>query len=191
MESKEVLLQEELKKKKKAQRGFTLIELLVVIAIIAILAAIAIPQYNKYKANAMLSNVQNFTKSIVNQISEVASTATQHPSSVCNSATTFTIKWNDPYIEIYGSDGTTLCDKVKAYSSKPGWLDSITLATDAKLKITGTEGSLVGTDPVLSIKSTYDLGTYKLGCAYYSDPQNAPNKAQIDDIDNTYLCHIK
>jgi prepilin-type N-terminal cleavage/methylation domain-containing protein len=40
------------------KKGFSLIELLVVIAIIAILASIAIIQYNKYKVNAMYSNME-------------------------------------------------------------------------------------------------------------------------------------
>ena len=166
----------------KGKKGFTLIELLVVIAIIAILAAIAIPQYNKYRANAMLSNVQQLAKSVAVQAIAVATTAGQNPQ--CRSENVFYVTWDEPpYLKarITSTDGY-VCDKVKLYKDKPDWVDSISV-NNLTLTI---EGNDVDFDSgVITVTSKYSIGGGKsLGCKYY------PDNDTMTDADDNHVCDL-
>ena len=165
----------------RVRKGFTLIELLVVIAIIAILAAIAVPQYMKYEANARLSNVQNYAKSLYGLAIGLGTTAVQNPN--CVNTDNFTLNWNDPYLEVK-KDTSTVCDKVKAYkgNSLPSWISSITISNDAWVSSGATSGEANGH---IDVKSNYSAGSgKKFGCRIYL------NNGTMTDIDANNICHI-
>jgi len=81
-------------------RGFTLIEIMIVIAIIGCLSAIAIPNYLKYKNNAMIAAAVADVRIIEKQISlYVFDNAGQLPNnlSVLPNIGTLNDPWGNPY----------------------------------------------------------------------------------------------
>ena len=67
-------------------KAFSLIELLVVMAIIAILAAIAIPQYNKYRANAFYAKMETNLKNSRLWAEQIYSDYGKYPQGICNAS---------------------------------------------------------------------------------------------------------
>lgn len=65
------------KERLKGQKGFTLVELLIVTVIIGILASLAIVQYNKYRINAVRSQLLSDLRNCINDIAR--STQTGNP----------------------------------------------------------------------------------------------------------------
>jgi len=164
---------------------------LVVVAILAILAAIAIPQYNKYRANAMLSNVQTLVKSIATQAASLATTAGQNPA--CTNYSEFAVGYDSSnyMLVAYPYNGTNVntsvvCDKVKIFTAnKPTWVNSVSVADISGsgsylyLKNTGTDVEINGT---VIVKSNYALGSKHIGCKYY------PENGTMEDAGNNYVC---
>ena len=188
---------------KSGKKGFSLIELLVVIAIIAILAAIAIPQYNKYRANAMLSNVQGLTKSITTDAMALATTSAQNPDPNC--------RFTD-HVNVYTYSGSDVTNGTDVASENhidctpgnrcllvaigknnatcdyntvplPGWVEKV----NATLAI-----NIYGTNATISSGAVYVLSNYsvgsnkKIGCVYNPANDVMGDAGTINGID--YVC---
>ena len=175
----------------RVRKGFTLIELLVVMAIIAILAAIAIPQYNKYRSNAMLSNVQQLTKSIAKQAVDLATVAGQNPNG--SGLSEFYVKYvagtdNGSLIAYSNSScsNDTELDKVTLFSKKPKWVENVEVKDDTNDYLTLTIGGtgVDFNDGYVGVASTYKIGTNEfLGCKYY------PDNDTLTNYDGTHFCN--
>ncbi len=190
--------------RKEGKKGFSLVELLIVIAIIAILAAIAIPQYNKYRANAMLSNVQQLVKAIATDATNLATTSAQNPA--CSSIDRVTVlTLNETHappssgtyssaqtaddcvgnakcylVALKSSDNKTVCD-YNTYDAMPGWVEKV--KSTLTLTIGGTS---IQADGNVTVLSNYRVGDKKFGCIYYPNNDTLRDAGTIGGTQ--YVC---
>jgi general secretion pathway protein G len=124
-------------------RGFTLIELMIVIAIIGTLSAIAVPNYLKYKNNAMIAVAVTDIRMIEKQIALfVFDNDGQLPNSLNNLPNIGTVNdpWGNPYLYMRIDGGASnAIGKARKYMGQPpinNDYDLYSMGKDGKTKKT-------------------------------------------------------
>ena len=93
--------------------GFTMIELIFVIVILGILAAVAIPRLAATRTDAAATTAYANYKTVMNDISNVATAAGTMPANLINSTTATTdIVANGTGIDITTTGGTVVCANI-------------------------------------------------------------------------------
>jgi len=173
---------------RSGKKGFSLIELLVVIAIIAILAAIAIPQYNRYKIEAQISNTQNMIKDDTGYALDLATsmpsghvevyTATSSDASAAQNCTAS----SSCYLIVKDLAGTNLPNKYQKINI-PYWVRKFFV--DYKIF-----GKTFSDDSISYLLTEYALNsTTYIGCKYY--PSNDTMVDYGTDNGTEYKCYLQ